>query len=96
MTKGSALRHYRGGRGTPEGIGGKKHFGCYRHSKTEKGHTRVPAIHSEDGFRLGEWVKGQRAMWKRDDLAVGRSDRLESLPGWTWDARTERGPDSLS
>jgi superfamily II DNA or RNA helicase len=52
------------------------------------GHARVPKEHLETGFRLGQWVTDQRV--KRDKLPDGQRERLESLPGWVWDARSDR------
>ncbi len=52
-----------------------------------EGHARVPNSHIEDGVRLGKWVTHQRS--KRDELTGEQRKRLESLPGWNWDARTD-------
>ena len=56
-----------------------------------EGHTRVPLRHVKDGFRLGQWVKVQRADYKRDELSPERRAALEALDGWVW---TRRGPAS--
>jgi superfamily II DNA or RNA helicase len=49
----------------------------------------IHAKHQEsDGFYLGRWVSSNRA--KRLDLVKEQIDRLEALPGWTWDALDER------
>ena len=48
----------------------------------EHGHTRVPATHKVDGFRLGQWVSTQRK--NTDQLSAERVARLESL-GFIWD-----------
>jgi hypothetical protein len=47
----------------------------------EHGHTRVPATHKVDGFRLGQWVSTQRK--NTDQLSAERVARLESL-GFVW------------
>jgi len=52
-----------------------------------EGNARVPNSHIEDGLRLGKWVTHQRS--KRDELSSEQRKRLESLPGWNWDARTD-------
>ncbi len=51
------------------------------------GHSRVPATHREDGFGLGGWVRGQRAQAENGKLSDDRAQRLEALPGWTWQPR---------
>lgn len=49
----------------------------------------VHGKHKEpDGFYLGAWVASNRA--KRLDLDKEQTDRLEALPGWTWNALDER------
>lgn len=48
------------------------------------GHSRVPVVHVEDdGLKLGSWVRTQR--FRASGLDPTRIDRLESVPGWTWD-----------
>ena len=51
-----------------------------------EGHCRVAQDHaSSDGYRLGQWVTGQRG--GRHSMLAVRRGRLESLPGWVWNAR---------
>ncbi|MCC8930874.1 helicase associated domain-containing protein [Rhodococcus sp. I2R] len=50
-----------------------------------EGHARVPNAHVENDFPLGTWVTVQRK--NRDDLPEDDRERLQSLPGWVWDAR---------
>ncbi|MEU6189654.1 Helicase associated domain protein [Nocardia sp. NPDC047038] len=52
-----------------------------------EGHARVPNSHRESGVLLGKWVTHQRS--KRDKLTVEQRKRLEALPGWNWDARSD-------
>jgi superfamily II DNA or RNA helicase len=52
-----------------------------------EGHSSVPNSHNEDGVSLGKWVTRQRS--KRDELTSEQQKRLESLPGWNWDARMD-------
>lgn len=47
----------------------------------------VPRAWIEDGFKLGQWVSMQRTRFKRGKLDPVLTERLERLPGWTWDAR---------
>ena len=58
-------------------------------------HSRVPALHVEDGFRLGQWVGVQRTVNARGRLASERITRLAALVGWTWDAAADLFPDGL-
>jgi superfamily II DNA or RNA helicase len=53
-----------------------------------EGHARVPNTHVEDGVKLGKWVTHQRS--NRNKLSAMFQTRLESLPGWNWDARTDQ------
>ena len=52
-----------------------------------EGHARVPRSHQEDGFRLGSWVGDRRGQHTKGALDPGRRNRLEALPGWTWEPR---------
>ena len=52
-----------------------------------EGHTRVPDGYFEDGLNIGSWVLSQRM--NRDKLSADKRTRLEALPGWVWDARTD-------
>lgn len=57
------------------------------HFVEQEGHAAVPRGWVENGFKLGQWVSMQRAVFKRDKLDPTRVQRLAQLPGWTWDAR---------
>jgi hypothetical protein len=49
-----------------------------------EGHSRVPARYkTENGYRLGKWVTVQRQT--RNTMDPDRRQRLEALPGWSWD-----------
>ena len=54
-----------------------------------EGHARVAKdFRTQTGFRLGSWVQSQRS--EIGSLSLDRKARLESLPGWTWDALSDR------
>ena len=53
-----------------------------------EGHCLAPQTYrDEDGFRLGYWVRTQRAYQGRGQLSEERRQRLEALLGWVWDTR---------
>lgn len=49
---------------------------------TGEGHCEVPQAHDEDGYKLGSWVRNQRA--RRYLLTSEKRSKLEILNGWTW------------
>jgi hypothetical protein len=60
-----------------------------------QGHCRVPYAHEcDDGYRLGPWVGKQRANKHR--LKPDRRQRLESLPGWSWDPFSDQWEEGFS
>jgi superfamily II DNA or RNA helicase len=58
------------------------------------GDALVPDSYRVDGYNLGSWVGVQRRVYSSGTLEVDRQERLQELPGWTWDpyaARWEEG-----
>jgi len=59
-----------------------------------EGHAKVnDDYRMADGFQLGNWIGRQRST--RNNLPLDRKARLESLPGWSWDARADRWEDGF-
>ena len=52
-------------------------------------HARIPAKCVISGYGLGTWVNSQRTRYMSGTLDSGRVRRLESVPGWVWDARAD-------
>jgi hypothetical protein len=57
----------------------------------EKGHTDVPASYSvqleNSVLKLGNWTGYIKARGRNGKLSEARRNELESIPGWTWEAR---------
>jgi Helicase associated domain len=59
-------------------------FSHLKHFSDQEGHCRVPQRYkTEEGYRLGQWVKVQRT--NKKGLNSDRRQRLEALSGWEWD-----------
>jgi superfamily II DNA or RNA helicase len=69
-------------------------FAHLRSFVEREGHARVPQDDLENGYRLGQWVAGQRGAYRGHKLGQNRVKQLEALPGWGWnifDAAWEEG-----
>lgn len=55
----------------------------------ENGDARILQTCSVDGYALGRWVSKQRAKRRQGALENDRVERLERLPGWSWDPVAE-------
>ena len=70
-------------------------FGLLETFVEDRGHSRVlRAYKTDDGDALGSWVAHQRTF--KDRLEPDRRQRLEILPGWSWDPRTDLWEEGLA
>jgi hypothetical protein len=42
---------------------------------------------TDGGHQLGKWVNNQRQARRKGRLSTEQQDRLDALPGWTWNWR---------
>ena len=54
---------------------------------SEVGNARPSRSLVRSGEKVGEWVQNQRSLYQRDLLIKEQIKKLESLKGWTWNAR---------
>ena len=62
-------------------------YGLLEEFVKKHGHCQIAAKYvTDDGYRLGGWVSKQRT---RTTLETDRRQRLEALPGWSWDVLSD-------
>ena len=59
-------------------------------------HARIPRSCTVGAYRLGAWIDRQRASHSNGTLDGDRKQRLEDLPGWTWDPVADRWEEGFS
>jgi predicted helicase len=70
-------------------------FSYLREFSERERHCRVPLRDkADDGYKLGQWVSDQRK--NKDAMDPVRRQRLEALPGWSWDARHDQWDEGFS
>jgi hypothetical protein len=64
-------------------------FSHLKQFSEREGHCRVYYRYkTDDNYRLGQWIGVRRRT--KGILGPDRRQRLEALPGWVWDARSEQ------
>jgi superfamily II DNA or RNA helicase len=71
-------------------------FGRLQDYVDQFGDARVPIAYTVDGYKLGVWVRTQRANQASGILAADRQHRLEAVPGWLWDPRADKWEEGFS
>jgi superfamily II DNA or RNA helicase len=70
-------------------------FGNLKKFLEIKGHCRVPfSYRTHDDYQLGVWVGNQRT--GKDKMDFDRRQRLEALPGWSWDVLSDQWDEGFS
>jgi superfamily II DNA or RNA helicase len=54
----------------------------------QEGNAIVPITHrTANGYKLGQWVSVQRTTYEKGIIAQERRERLDAIPGWTWNVQ---------
>ena len=70
-------------------------FSHLKEFSEQEGHCRVSQLYkADDGFRLGQWVINQRS--NKDTMELVRRQRLEALPGWSWEVLSDQWEQGFS
>jgi hypothetical protein len=81
---------------SPHADSWERHFAALLAFVAREGHARVPTDHVEDGLPLASWVIRHRQDHKAGKVPSERVQRLEQLPGWTWDVLAARWEQHLA
>lgn len=65
-------------------------FGKLKAFSESAGHSSPKKRGDDDLARLGNWVVQQRRRYRRRELAPAKQRRLESLPSWSWDLKSDQ------
>lgn len=68
----------------------EERFEALRKFAEREGHARPHSGEMEGEVRIGPWVRVQRRLRTEGDLPRAAEQRLQSLPGWAWDAEEAR------
>jgi superfamily II DNA or RNA helicase len=71
-------------------------FSQLLHYVESNGDARVPRKYSIDGYQLGDWVTTQRQKHAKGTLDADREQRLQDMPGWTWNASSSTQASGLA
>ena len=70
-------------------------FSHLKQYSDREGHCRVSVSYKTDGgYRLGQWVSDQRK--RKDTMEADRRQRLQAMPGWSWDILSDQWEDGFS
>ena len=69
-------------------------FSYLKEFPNERGIAECLDYKTDDGYRLGQWVMVQRS--SKETMDSDRRQRLEALPGWSWDALSDKWEEGFS